>query len=447
MVARPDRPRPGGLRVAGADGRAGGRTVEQTEVVRVLLSEGSGLTSRQVAGRLAAVGHEVGVLSSDPFALTRLTRATRHWHRAPAFGPDPFAWLDRALDVYRQGAYDVLFPTQEQVAVLAAAPSRLEGASVATAVPSFAALSAVQDKVSAQATLAGLGVPQPDGTVVTDRHELAHWDRFPVWAKAPIGTATSGVAFLGGATERDALLATGFADQAIAGGGVLLQASVDGPLAMVQAVFADGVLVAFHANLRARAGVRGGASGKLSIDLPEARRAMATLGEALGWHGALSFDVIVTGRGPLVIDVNPRLVEPGNALASGTDLTATLLAVASGPAPDALRPTPVPSGVATHQLLLALLEAARHRGRPAVLGELADAIGHRRTYADSTEELTPLRGDWEAVLPLAAVTVATLIHPPWWEAFSSGSVANYALTPEGWQAIVEQAEVPPGPRP
>jgi predicted ATP-grasp superfamily ATP-dependent carboligase len=34
---------------------------------------------------------------------------------------------------------------------------------------------------------------------------------------------------------------------------------------------------------------------------------------ALRWTGALSMDVIMTTDGPLVIDVNPRLVEPMNA--------------------------------------------------------------------------------------------------------------------------------------
>jgi hypothetical protein len=42
--------------------------------MRVLLSEGSGLTSRQVAGRLGALGHEVEILSSSKICLTRFTR-------------------------------------------------------------------------------------------------------------------------------------------------------------------------------------------------------------------------------------------------------------------------------------------------------------------------------------------------------------------------------------
>jgi hypothetical protein len=131
----------------------------------VLLSDGSGLTARQVATQLSEAGHEVEVLSPDPLALTRFTRRVRRVHRVPAYGVDPMAWLDAALDVFRKGRFAVLFPTQEQVAVLAASAQRLRAAGVATAVPSFESLLRVQDKLAAQATLAELGLPQPDAAI------------------------------------------------------------------------------------------------------------------------------------------------------------------------------------------------------------------------------------------------------------------------------------------
>ena len=53
----------------------------------------------------------------------------------------------------------MLLPTQEQVAVLAAFPARLAARGVRTAVPGFEALCAVQDKLSAFATLSRLGLP------------------------------------------------------------------------------------------------------------------------------------------------------------------------------------------------------------------------------------------------------------------------------------------------
>jgi nucleoside-diphosphate-sugar epimerase len=110
--------------------------------MKILLTEGSGVTSRQVAGRLSSMGHRVEVLTSDPMCMARFTRHVRRLHRVPKYGDVPIAWLHAALAVFHEGAFDVLFPTQEQVAVLAAAR-------VDTAVPAFEALAAVQDKVSA----------------------------------------------------------------------------------------------------------------------------------------------------------------------------------------------------------------------------------------------------------------------------------------------------------
>jgi biotin carboxylase len=52
---------------------------------------------------------------------------------------------------------------------------------------------------------------------------------------------------------------------------------------------------------------------------------LARLVAALDLHGALSMDLVVADRGPVIIDVNPRLVEPANALAAGVDLVAAML--------------------------------------------------------------------------------------------------------------------------
>jgi hypothetical protein len=99
----------------------------------------------------------------------------------------------------------------------------------------------------------------------------------------------------------------------------VVQEPAAGPLVMAQSVFARGELVAAHANLRVREGARGGASHKRSLPGPaDVVRHLEALGRALQWHGGLSADAILTDGGPVFIDVNPRLVEPGNAWRRGT---------------------------------------------------------------------------------------------------------------------------------
>jgi biotin carboxylase len=284
------------------------------------MTDGSGLTARQTANRLWEAGHAVDAVTPDSLCLCRFTRHVGRVRPVPAYGGDPFAWLEAAIEIYGAGGYDVLFPTQEQVAVLAAMPQRLRTAGIATAVPPFGALCAVQDKISAAATLLRLGLPQPLSAVGPDG-----WDHFPAYVKQPIGTASGGVRRVTSASELRS--AAGPGDR------VLVQAAVEGPLAMCQAIFDGGALVAFHACERTAEGVSGGASHKTSRQLPDARSFLEVLGRDLGWHGALSADVIMSEGGPLFIDINPRLVEPENAWRSGVDLVGALLEIASGSAP------------------------------------------------------------------------------------------------------------------
>jgi biotin carboxylase len=404
--------------------------------MRVLLSDGAGLTSRQCATVLARAGHQVEALAPAGLCLCRLTRHVRRVHQVPAVGQDPFGWLDAALAVAARTGAQVLLPVQEQAAVMALGRDRITAAGLATAVPDFTALAQVQDKVSAHHTLARTGLPQPPAVVAASAGELvaAGEAGLPAFAKMAIGTASGGVRRVGSRAELERLAADWDRQGVFADGpGVLVQQPAAGRLAMVQSVFARGEMVAFHACQRVREGALGGASHKLGLHLPQAREHLARLGADLGWHGALSADMIIGSAGVWFIDINPRLVEPVNALASGVDLAGTLLEVAtSGTA----RPQPAArAGVATHQLLVALLGAAQHGQRREVARELLDAAAGRGTYRGSREELTPAWGDLLAALPVAVAALATLIQPSSWRHLAGGSVNRYSLTPAAWEEL------------
>ena len=78
---------------------------------------------------------------------------------------------------------------------------------------------------------------------------------------------------------------------------------------------------------RSPAGAGGGEAIKQSVSRPQVRALLATIGENLAWHGALSVDYILPDDSatPLLIDCNPRLVEPMSAYLAGLDLVGLLL--------------------------------------------------------------------------------------------------------------------------
>ena len=108
--------------------------------------------ARQCATLLSQAGHRVEAPCAEGLCLGRLTRHVRRVHRVPAFGADPFGWLDAAMEVAARRHAEVLLPVQEQVAVCRLRRAAAD-AGLRTAVPDFGALAGVQDKVSAFGTL------------------------------------------------------------------------------------------------------------------------------------------------------------------------------------------------------------------------------------------------------------------------------------------------------
>jgi hypothetical protein len=270
--------------------------------------------------------------------------------------------------------------------------------------------------------------------VVRSSNDLAAISRFPVFVKRPISTASAGVRRAATAEE----LAAAAAALGLGTEELLVQTQASGPLAMVQALADHGRLVAHHANLRVVEGIGGGAAVKESIRLPKLEEYLQRLVQALDWHGPISMDVIVTGDGPLVIDVNPRLVEPINALIAGVDLVGAMLELARGSHPPAMPEGQ--AGVRSRQLLLSVLGAAEHGSRVTVLRVLIDALRERGDYKGATEELTPVDGDPIAAVPVVLAVLATLIKPSLWRLFHAGATGPYSLTPEAWRKIISAGE-------
>jgi hypothetical protein len=253
-----------------------------------------------------------------------------------------------------------------------------------------------------------LSQPQPRTLIVTSAQQLREAVRFPAVVKTAVGTASRGIWFIRNADDLEGALHDlgAFADE------VLVQDLIAGTTEKAQSVFCRGRMVGFHAYRQVMAGVGGGEAIKQSVGRPAVRAHLERVGQALDWHGALSIDYIMPddGGGPLLIDCNPRLVEPVNAYRSGVDLVGLLLRISLGEAP-----APLPEsreGVLTHLAMQALLGCgARGETRSDILREIVRLCANSAPYAGSSEELTPVRRDWMSAVPLAATAALLLASP------------------------------------
>ncbi len=403
--------------------------------VRVLMSEGSSLSARESLTGLGRAGFHVEVVDGNPRCLARFSKFCRRVHVAPRFGVDPRGYLESVVALVAGRRFDVLYPAHEQAFLFARFRETLSP-HVAFALSDYSAFLRLQSKVGFAALLDELGLPAPPTTIAHDEDEIQRAAAaLPVYVKAAFGTATQGVHFARSPSELARAIE---ALQPTFSEGVVVQRPVRGCLARMIGVFAEGELVGFHANRQLEAGVGGGDLVKESIPAAGPRRDMARIGRRLGWRGGLAVDYIVDAEGtPRYIDANPRLAEPGNALAAGVNLPELLVRVSLGEFPPPVAASP--PGVRTHMGVQGLLRAAREGGRAGVLRAATDLARRRGAYAASQEELTPTVGDPRAALPLALVGGAMLVNPNWWRRFAAATIGAYALTPAVLAFIREAA--------
>jgi predicted ATP-grasp superfamily ATP-dependent carboligase len=400
-----------------------------TSTPKILLSEGSSLSSREAITALGLAGHRVELVSSNPLCLGRFSRFVSRVHPAPASGADPDGYLAVVIDIAGARRIDALIPVHEQAYLFAAARQKLP-AGLGIALADFAAFEQVQSKASFATLLTRLGVPQPKTEIVRSADEFTAARPYPFFVKAAFGTASAGVWRVGDAHARDALLLQLEQQNAFAEG-LLVQAAVAGSLERTQAVFDHGRLVASHIYRQVVEGPGGGDVLKISVVDARVRNTVAQIGEALAWHGALSFDYLredATGT-PHFIDANPRMVEPMNAWLSGVDLPGALLQISLGDKP----PTQAQGreGVLTRLGLMGLLDAARQRSRRRdVLREIGLLAFGSGRYRGAREELVPLKTDPWCAVPLGMVAARLLRDPAAAARFSDTTLAAYSLTPE-----------------
>ena len=407
--------------------------------LRVLVPEGSSTSAREAITILGLAGHQVEVCDPSPWCLSRFSKFVRKFHRCPGLRRDPAGYLGFVERLISGGGFDVLLPTHEQGFLFARVASRLQGR-IGLALPGFDAYRTAHSKAGFSRLLDRLDLPQPPTRIVSAALALREAVRFPVVVKTSVGTASRGIWFVRHADDleralRDLESGNAFADE------VLVQELIAGTTEKAQSVFCRGRMIGFHAYRQVAAGVGGGEAIKQSVRRPQVQSYLEKIGQALDWHGALSVDYImpIDDTTPLLIDCNPRLVEPFNAYRSGNDLVGLLLRLSLGETP-----APLPAsreGVRTHLAMQALLGcASRGATRGDLIRECVQLWAGSGSYAGSTEELTPVGVDWLSAVPLAMTAGLLLASPTSANKLARGGFGAHLLDVRSIRVIEEFAD-------
>jgi predicted ATP-grasp superfamily ATP-dependent carboligase len=378
--------------------------------LRVLLSEGNSTSAREAITILGLSGHHIEVCDPSPWCLARFSRFVAKFHHCPAMRDHPAGFLRFVEELLAARHFDVLLPIHEQGFLFARVQQRLEHR-VGLALPSFVSYRTAHNKAGFSRLLDRLELPQPATRIVNSESRLRDAMQFPSVVKTSVGTASRGIWFVREQADLESALRELSANDAFADE-VLVQEFVAGVTEKAQAVFCRGKLIGFHAFRQIAAGAGGGEAIKQSVGRPNIRAMLATIGEKLAWHGALSVDYVMRSEDaiPRLIDCNPRLVEPMSAYLAGVDLVGLLLLVSRGETPAAAGESR--AGVRTHLAMQALLGCASRGGwRRDTVAEGWRLLVGGGPYAGSTEELTPARLDWISAVPLAMLAIALLVAP------------------------------------
>ncbi len=400
------------------------------KALKILFSEGSSLTARELLTVLGPRGHWIEVADPNSTCICRFSRYTKRVHRCPPSGTDPLGYLQAIRTILSRDTFDVLLPTHEQAWLFAVASSSFD-TGIRPAVAAAHSFSRVQSKIEFARLLDEMKLPQPLWETVESPTVLAARVP-PFYLKAPYSTAGTGVRRVDNAREAE----SAFHSLRMASGRqpIMLQSLVGGDYAQVQGLFDHGRLVAAHTSAQTAVGVGPSAAGRVSVDHSFARKDIALVGEYLDWHGGLTLDYIFRGQEHFYIECNPRTVEPANAVASGVDIPGLQLEISQGRHPAEVAPGR--TGVKTHgSLAMVLGTAVYSRTRRAVLKETLQLMRHQDPSPDSHECVTPISRDLPSILPLLLTVGCALLSPAAAERLGQSTVKSYSVPIDAIQSL------------
>lgn len=413
--------------------------------LRILLTDGSSLTARQILYSLAGRGYCIDVC--DPrrfFHLGSFSRLVHACHRSPPFGTDPEAYLHFLEHLVKREGYHVILPVHDPVYLLSRFRHIFQGR-VGLPVPDFAAMKRVQSKAAFVRLLRELHLPQPESTFAQTRSELEKNSIFPCYVKLPYSTAGEGVWLIHDCRRLVRLAATleekGFFRN---GEEIVVQRPAKGVFSVCQAVFQKGKLLAAHCYQSRAIGFGGSPSARIGAQHPPVLEHLRQMGTCLNWHGGLMIEYFIdpaSGR-PSYIEANPRIGETLNAYLSGINLAESLVNIAMDQPVATVATVATARGaqssaaVHTHVLVTALLGVAqRTHSRWQVLAELIAAVCGYAGYQDSQDEVTRPATDLPSILPTFLLAARLLARPGDAEHVVAQFVKNHTLSKDTVLAI------------
>jgi glutathione synthase/RimK-type ligase-like ATP-grasp enzyme len=232
---------------------------------KVLLTEGSSLSSRETLTALSKCGYRIDILSSTKLCTCAFSRWRHKIVKTVNANDDPQGYLKHMSNLLNDSDYLAVIPTHEQAWLFAEGRSFLPD-NVPMAVASTDAFSRTQSKISFAALLDELHIQQPKWHIIDNSLEIDI--PYPLWLKSEYGTAGRSVRKVHNSAELRQL----YADAPSSGTNrLMVQEDINGRYGQVVALFDQGKMLAVHTTLQTGRGVGNSAAARLSIDSPISR--------------------------------------------------------------------------------------------------------------------------------------------------------------------------------
>ena len=388
---------------------------ENTSFNKVLLSEGSSLTSRETITSLEECEYTFDILSSSKFPLTAFSKFRSKIIPTVNINDDPLNYLEHVSTLLRSGEYQALIPTHETAWLFS------EGRSLLPGYPNIPVASAesfrrVQGKIAFAELAVKLKIPHPEWHILQQDNKINF--AYPYWIKSDYGTAGRSVIKVNNLSEKK----KGMGLLASENNRLIVQRDINGTYGQVQAIFNNGRMIAVHTSIQNGNGVGGSAAARISVDYPETRNHIQKIGSYLNWYGCLTLDFIYTDGTPYYIECNPRMIEPANAAKAGVNFPLLLIALAKGDL-NTDKLIVGEAGIKTHSTMALILGSAeKYSNRKLLLKIFWNSMLCRGDFTSSTEVLTPIKKDILNIIPLVFVMFRLSLNPRKFYSIAGNSV-------------------------